>query len=236
MNFSDTIRYGRETIHYTVLFVKRRTMEIAVHPDARVIVKAPIGTKPEEIKVRVQKRARWISRQRTFFKKFDPHTPSRRYLSGETHLYLGRQYRLKVLSGNQREIKLKGGYLIVSYPGKPASKTIKELLGRWYLDRARVKFAESLEHCIINFQRMGYKEPMLKIRKMKTRWGSLSQRGTLTLNSKLISASRESIAYVITHELCHLEHKNHNADFYRLLNRVMPGWENRKQRLEISLI
>jgi predicted metal-dependent hydrolase len=235
MNFSDAICYGKETIHYTVLFVKRRTMEIAVHPDANVIVKAPIGTQPEAIKIRVQKRARWISRQKTFFKKFEPLTPSRRYISGETHLYLGRQYRLKVLPGKQREIKLKGGYLTIFYPGKPTSKTIKELLVEWYLDRAKVKFAESLDHCIKDMQRMGYKKPVLKIRKMKTRWGSLSQRGTLTLNSKLIRASRESIEYVIIHELCHLKHKNHNADFYRLLNRVLPDWEKHKHRLELFL-
>ena len=71
---------------------------------------------------------------------------------------------------------------------------------------------------------------------MKTRWGSLSSKGNLTLNTKLILAPRECIDYVLTHELCHLAHKNHGPDFYRLLERTMPGWEKYKTKLERSLI
>ena len=71
---------------------------------------------------------------------------------------------------------------------------------------------------------------------MRTRWGSLSLRGTLTLNIALIQTPRECLEYVITHELCHLLHRNHGPKFYRLLEELVPDWARRKQKLEQALV
>lgn len=71
---------------------------------------------------------------------------------------------------------------------------------------------------------------------MKTRWGSLSRAGTMTLNVALIQTPRPCIEYVITHELCHVRERNHGAGFYKLLKKVMPDWEKRKKRLETALL
>ena len=70
---------------------------------------------------------------------------------------------------------------------------------------------------------------------MRKRWGSLSANGMLTLNADLIRAPRECIDYVITHELSHLRYKNHGPEFYRFLDKVMPDWEKRKHKLEVTL-
>ncbi|MEW8307657.1 MAG: M48 family metallopeptidase, partial [gamma proteobacterium symbiont of Ctena orbiculata] len=102
--------------------------------------------------------------------------------------------------------------------------------------RSRIKFTESLDRCSLQFQRMGYAPPAIHIGRMKTRWGSLSSRGLLTLNRDLIRAPRECIDYVVTHELCHLKHKDHSRAFYRLLEQVMPDWDKRKHRLELALV
>ena len=91
-----SVEYGKEKICFAVVYTVRKTLEIAVHPDARVTVKAPGGTSFETIIKRVAKRARWIRKQIAYFRKFEPHSPSRRYVGGETHLFLGRQYRLKI--------------------------------------------------------------------------------------------------------------------------------------------
>jgi predicted metal-dependent hydrolase len=74
--------------------------------------------------------------------------------------------------------------------------------------------------------------PNWSIRRMKRRWGSCTKGGTILLNVLLIQASPRCIDYVITHELCHLTHHNHNTAFFRLLDRVMPDWRERKSRLE----
>ena len=90
-NYSSSLKYGREHIAFEVVYTQRKTMEIAVHPDARVIVKAPTGTEADRITARIAKRARWIKKQLNFFQQFIPRTPPRRDVGGETHLYLGRQ-------------------------------------------------------------------------------------------------------------------------------------------------
>ncbi len=231
-----SIRYGGQEIGYEVLFAQRRTMEIAVHPDCHVVVKAPVGTPMEDIEGRLGKRARWVVKQLNFFQQFDPRTPPRKYLSGETHLYLGRRYRLKVQQGNGEGVKLSRGVLYVTLGSTNSPEKVKQLLFDWYGAKAREKFGESLSRCLVLFKKLGYSEPDLKLRRMRTRWGSLSSRGTLTLNPELIKAPRDCIDYVITHELCHLEHEHHGPGFYQLLERVMPDWQKRKHRLELALV
>ncbi|MET0003663.1 MAG: SprT family zinc-dependent metalloprotease [Candidatus Thiodiazotropha sp.] len=234
--YSGVLAYGGKKITYEVFFVSRKTLEIAVHPDSRVVVKAPKGTSCEAVELRLKKRARWIRKQQEYFQQFDPRTPHRQYVGGETHLYLGRQYRLKLSEGTDEGVKLIRGHFWVTFQDRSDAARVKGLMWSWYTKRAQEKYAESFERCWPYFERQGLTRPQLKIRRMKTRWGSLSQSGTLTLNVSLIQAPRECIDYVITHELCHLKHHDHSAAFYRLLEKVMPDWERRKHRLELALI
>lgn len=232
----SSIRYGGKEIGYEVMFTQRKTLEIAVHPDCHVVVKAPFGTSKEDVEGRLGKRARWVVKQLDFFRQFDPRTPPRKYLSGETHLYLGRRYRLKVQKGQEECVKLTRGVLYVNICSVNSPEKVKKLLSNWYEAKAREKFRESVSRCLVNFRKLAHPEFDFKLRRMRTRWGSLSPRGTLTLNPELIKAPRECIDYVITHELCHLEHEHHDPEFYQLLERVMPDWQKRKHRLELALV
>jgi hypothetical protein len=74
------------------------------------------------------------------------------------------------------------------------------------------------------------------VREMRSRWGSLSPGGQMTLNSRLVQAPRPCIEYVIVHELCHITHRDHDAGFYSMLRQIMPDWQTRKHRLEQSLL
>lgn len=236
MRSQDAIVYGGKEIVFHVRESDRKTLEIAVHPDSGVVVTAPRDTPADDIRGRVYRRARWITKQISYFRQFQPRTPQRRYVSGETHLYLGRQYRLKVTAGNSPAVKLMRGFIFVTCCGKPDRNKVWALLDKWYLERARIKYAESLDRCIPGFSRMRYVYPTIHIRRMKTRWGSLSSKGMLTLNRELIRAPRDCIDYVVTHELCHIKYKDHSRAFYRLLEQAMPDWERKKHRLELALI
>lgn len=249
-----TLTYGRDTIRYEVRFLaSRRTLAIEVHPDSRVLVRAPVDCPEAVIAERVQKRAGWISRQLAEFERYRPRTPVKQYINGESHLYLGRQYRLKLISEEaagvtksqgailgarsaprMARIKLTRGQLLVTLPGEPEAERVKALLHRWYLDRARAVFTEVLDASLLHFK--GVEHPRLIVRAMQSRWGSLSRAGSMTLNVNLVRAPRLCIEYVVTHELCHIEHRNHDARFFKLLGQVMPDWEQRKQRLEAALL
>lgn len=229
------ITYGQETIRYEVLRAPaRRTLGIEVHPDSRVIVRAPNDCSEEIIASRIRKRAAWISRQLAEFQRYTPRTPPRQYMSGETHLYLGRQYRLQVVAGETASVKATRGQLLVTALGTPTPEQVKALLHNWYLRRAKESFSEVLKNCLEHFKERD--QPRLIVRAMQSRWGSLSSIGTLTLNARLIKAPRACIEYVIIHELCHRTHRDHDAAFFRLLSGVLPDWEQRKQRLEAALL
>nr|WP_279342505.1 SprT family zinc-dependent metalloprotease [Geotalea sp. SG265] len=211
-------------------------MEIAVHPDGRVVVKAPVGTEFDVVRQRVVKRAGWVKRQLEYFRQFEPRTPPRRYLGGETHLYLGKRYILKVSEGDSNEVKLNRGHIAVTTAETTSAERVRHLLDQWYKQKAVAKFNDSFDRCWPPFASMLAIKPKIQLRHMNKRWGSLSKRGTLTLNTELIRAPRECIDYVITHELCHVQYHNHSSTFYDLLEKVMPDWEKRKHRLELSLV
>lgn len=230
-----TLTYGTETIFYEVRYLtSRRTLAIEVHPDSRVLIKAPVGCPDSSIVERVQKRAAWISRQLAEFERYRPRTPARQYITGESHLYLGRQYRLKIARGEPQGVKLTRGQLLVSVSAEPTPERVKALLHRWYLDHAREVFSDILAESISHFK--DATPPRLAIRAMQSRWGSLSPAGTMTLNVNLVRAPRRCIEYVVVHELCHTQHRDHDASFFKLLGQVMPDWEARKQRLEAALL
>jgi predicted metal-dependent hydrolase len=231
-----TVAYAQETITFNVFYADRRTLEIAVHPDSMVMIKAPFGTDFAEVQKRVVRRAGWIKRQLDYFRQFEPRTPERRYVGGETHLYLGKQYRLKISSGDLDSVKLVRGHFHIVAKGTATPDKVKSLLEDWYADKAGERFKESYDRNWPCFEKLFSAKPRLQVRRMRKRWGSLSKGGVLTLNTDLIRAPRECIDYVIIHELCHLKYHDHSSKYYRLLEKMMPDWEKRKHKLELALV
>lgn len=231
-----SVIYGRKTIEYNLFYSKRKTLEISIHPDSTIIVKAPIDSDILLIEQKISKRARWILRQLNYFKQFTPKTPERSYINGETHLYLGKQYRLRVAQGSKNSIKLSRGIFQITCCEEPTPEITKRLLQKWYLEKASLQFNSSMDRCWSKFNSFALTKPTISIKRMKKRWGSLSDKGTITLNTDLVKAPKECIDYVVIHELCHLKYNDHSKEFYILLELVTPGWEKIKHKLELSLV
>lgn len=232
MTGRQTLAYGSESIDFTLNFSPRRRLSITVEPDGSVIVKAPTSASLEAVLDRIRQKAGWIIRQRDHFAAFGPAMPPKRYVSGETHRYLGRQYRLKVIEGNSPSVKLVGRFFEIVALKKSDTKAVRRQLEAWYRRQAKRIFAEHASRCLKSSYFRSLSVPRLLIRTMKRRWGSCTREGTILLNLALIQASPPCIDYVITHELCHLIHHHHDAAFYRLLERVLPDYRERKRRLE----
>lgn len=235
-NYSGSFKYGRDHIAFEVIYTKRKTMEIAIHPDARVIVKAPTGISADKIAARLVKRARWIRKQLNYFQQFVPRTPARQYVGGETHLYLGRQYRLRIRKGKESDVKLKGACFQISTPDHTSRETVKGLVDDWYKEHARKIFDQRLEICFEKAKGLKVPLPNIQLRKMSKRWGSCSQDGYILLTPELIKCPLYCIDYVIMHELCHLKDHTHSHNYYKLLAKFMPDWVRRKERLERALV
>jgi len=126
-----SVIYGKEKISFRVLQGVRKTLGIEVYPDGSVMVKAPAGTDSKEIDRRVFKRARWIIRQQNYFRQFEPRTPARQFIGGETHLYLGKQYRLRISAGSQETVKLSRGHFLLEIKTLSESDRVRLLMERW---------------------------------------------------------------------------------------------------------
>lgn len=217
------------TLEYSLLFSKRKTLGISVKPDGMVEVKAPLEADLEQIEKKIRKRISWILRQQNYFRSFGEATPKRRFISGESHLYMGRKYILRITDGKKNEVKYKGRYFEVECTDR---QKVEKLMQDWYHARAKIKFAEIAEPIISVFENQNASPSGIYIKQMENRWGSCTRSGKIILNSELIKAPRPCIEYVITHEMCHLLHPNHTKDFFKLLSSIMPDWEKWKNKLE----
>src|SRR5690606_2822925 len=139
------------------------------------------------------------------------------YVSGETHYYLGRRYRLKVIQDDFECVKFNRGRIFL-YVSKLHSWHDKyDLMKDWYRTRAKFIFRERLNMCYQRVQNLDIPFPEMQIRSMKSQWGSCTPAGKIILNPKLIKLPKKLIDYVIVHELCHLKEHNHSKSFYQLL-------------------
>ena len=230
-----TIQYGRRRIAYQLRYSSRKTLAIDVHPDLTVVVTAPKGTDDATVEQRVRKRASWIVKQQRLFETFLPSIPPRKYVSGESHRYLGRQYRLRVRQGDEESVKMSRGQINVTLTDDNKNR-VRHLVQGWFRERAEIVFSQLFEEWAAKANRFGIKASGFQIRKMKTRWGSCTKNANTLLNSELIAAPKMCIEYVIVHELCHLKEHNHGKDFFNLLRKLMPDWERRRERLNRCVV
>lgn len=224
-----SIQFGSKLIEFELVYTERKTLGITVDPEMEVIVKAPLNTPIESIIERVHKRAPWILKQQYYFLGFFPKITERKYISGETHLYLGRQYQLKLTEAKKSEVKYKGRIIEIYTPDKTKAEI---QLKAWYKEKAKIKFAEIAEPIIQRFKKYNVEPKGIYLLEMSKRWGSCTPKGKIILNPELIKAPRACIEYVITHELCHLIHHDHTQKFIDLQTKEMPEWAKWKDKLE----
>ena len=225
----DQIQYGSANISYNLEYKDRKTLGITVNPKMEVFVKAPMGSSLEKVRQKVRKRADWILKQQSYFLSFHPKITKRRYVSGESHLYLGRKYILKIKDSDYNEVKYKGSSIEVSTKNR---KSVQSLLKEWYREKSKIKFKEISQPVIEKFRKYNVEPTELRIQEMPKRWGSCTPKGKIILNPELIKAPKACIEYVITHELCHLVERDHNQAFFDLQTKEMPDWKKWKDKLE----
>ena len=226
---TEKFKYGKEVIEFELLQEDRKTLSIEVLPTTKIKVKAPENKNKQDIIKKVKKKAQWITKHKQYFTDNYKKTDEKKYVSGESFRYLGKQYRLKVIKSDTDSVKLKNGYLTVEYN----LKTPEKLITKWYKDKAISTYEKELDKCFQHFIAYNIVKPSLKIRKLTKRWGSYNKnRNTIIINIETIKANKACIDYVIYHELCHCLYFLHNKQFYTLLESKCKEWSKLKNRLE----
>lgn len=226
-----TIQFGSAEIPYTLTVRPRRDLLITVHPNLEVAVVAPAGKSIQQIEVKVRARAAWILRQQLRFRDLHPLPTDKRFVSGETHLYLGRQYRLRIIRSSRDRVTLSRPFLLVEVKNASTTSRVEKLVKQWYSDRATAVIPRQFERCLEAHPSLRMGEPRLRMRRMSRRWGSCTPLGVVTLNPELVRVPIGCIEYVIVHELCHRKVMNHGPGFERMLSRTLPDWRARQNRL-----
>ena len=229
------IRYGDQIIRFDLrVQAEREVQRLSIHvePNGRVLVDAPPAVAHAAVLAAVRKRSRWISHQVEAALGRRTNLSPRQYVSGESLLYLGRRYRLKVVvqPGACESASMRGSFVVVTVPDRSADR-VRKALEAWYRLRAREILAQRLG-AVAEPLRWVRQLPATRLQFMTVQWGSCSPAGRITLNPWLVKAPRECIDYVLLHELSHLLHHNHSPKFYRVLDRHMPTWRTVKSKLD----
>jgi predicted metal-dependent hydrolase len=227
------VSFGAETREYRLRRSSRRTLGITVEPRGELLVTAPRDVSVERIEAVLRRRRSWILRRLRKAALIPPAPPERQWVTGETHRYLGRQYRLKVVESEKSGVKLLGKFFLVSAPTKTGSMHVKRSMERWYLDHAKNVFAERMQILIRQTPRLRLGPlPPLIVRRIRKRWGSCSSEGRILMNVDAVRLPMGCIDYLLLHELCHLRISHHGPAFWRNLDACMPDWEQWRRRLE----
>ena len=226
------IDFGSRKIPYRLYRADRKHLRIVVSPELTVDIFAPLSASNEQVQAAIKKKVPWIARTLEKIAGYYPLPTPKRYLSGETFVYLGRQYRLKVENGFRQPAKLLGRFLWVWAQDKTDAQSVKRAVEAWYRKRAHETLDRYMEKCYRIASRHGVPKPQMVIRLMGRRWGSCSPSGRITLNVNLVKVPVHCIEYVIMHEICHLKNHNHSKAFYSLLTRCLPDWRLRKETLD----
>lgn len=222
-----------ETLAFQFARSSRKTLAVYINRDASVMVRAPLRVSLGEVALFLRERWDWIQDQRQKFLE-NPAPRPFRYQHGETFRHIGQDYLLLVEPGSRDLAVLKEQVLRVCL--RPESQAdadmLEKVIERWQRREALKLFPQRLAICHESMQALRLPFPELKIRKMRSRWGSCSRNAIITLNQELMRMPLECIDYVITHELCHLVEFNHSSRFYELQSRFRPEWKMHKQQLE----
>ena len=201
----------------------RKTLALVVNENAELIVRAPKRMPMREIEAFVREKEAWIMKQQNRMKAL-PKKPRCEYREGETFLFLGEPFVLKIEEEN-KNVAFSDGCLYLPYTQRDrAEKAVKQ----WYKAEAQRILCERVREleALTGLQSAG-----LRVTFAKTRWGSCTAKNTLNFTARLIMAPSPVIDSVVAHELCHTVHHNHANAFWKLLYSILPDYKRRHQWL-----
>ncbi len=230
-----TITFGALRITYRLWRSERRkTINIAVDPREGVVVTAPQDMAVGHVHQIVARKAGWIAGKLRDLRDINGDARDREFVSGESFPYLGRNYRLKVISRARPGTSLRffRGRLEMTVDQRlsPTARrtTIRTALCRWYRDRAAQRVPERVT---IWAPRLGVTPASILICDQRRRWGSCNRKGHIRVNWRIIMAPMSLVDYVAAHELCHLIRLDHSPAFWKLLRTIMPNYAEHRERL-----
>ena len=214
--------HGREVV-VTIHAMKRKSLRLGINAKGEVEVKVPLRCPQKELLAFLSQHTAWLENRLTHFNKVEQSQK-------EKMQYLGKSYRFQ-----QSTQKSKQPVLIEDTCYYPQSWTEQNLLAKveaWQRTQAKEVFEQLIDKWWPHFSQGALiARPVLRVKKMRSRWGSLSSKGNINLSLKLLELSPSIIEMVVVHELCHSHYFDHSANFYRLMAEKLPDYKAREIEL-----
>lgn len=223
-----------KVIKYDIVYCKRKSLGIKLDENGNIFVRAPMGLSRKQVDRILSEKASWILTHQNSLQKLSKEREEKRYISGTDIYYKGEKYNLhitRVENKKKQKVVLKTSIKneIDIFTVDLDEKYIRRFLETWYKEEARRILTEKVDYYGKFFSRS---HENIRIKSMKTRWGSCSAKGNLNFNWKIIMAPEEVIDYLVVHELSHLVEMNHSANFYSQLSRILPDYKTHQKWLK----
>ena len=204
---------------------------IAVHPpNGQVRASAPLTFDDDAVRMAVITRLNWIRRQQVAFSKQDRQS-QREFVTGESHYFAGRRYRLEIVEQDTPPTVWLPNNTKIALSVRPGSdrNTRESVLHRWYRQHLRSQLPPLLEKWE---PRLGVSVNEVRIKKMKTLWGSCNvDAKRIWLNLELAKKPESCLVYILVHEMVHLFEREHNDRFRELMDNFLPQWRTYRDTL-----
>ncbi len=222
-----------EDIEYKIKYSGRKTMGISIHPDDGVVVRVPYRTPEKIIQKMIRDKSDWIRKVLEYHGSLKKIDHNKRFSDGESILFMGKENFLKTIPSDKYYVRRSDDNIIeVGFNGRKDPEIIKSILEAWYKNVARKILARKFNEILLKYRNYNFSPSAFSVKTMKKRWGSCTSKGKIAISYDLIRLEEIYSEYVIIHELCHLKHHNHGAEFYKLLSEVFPEWKSVRKKLK----
>lgn len=226
-----TFMHKNREIKFNIIYRKRKTMSLEIKRDGIINVIAPNGLDKTFIVDKVKNKSDWIIKKLDEIEVLNNNRYIRSYESGDIFLYLGKEYMLEVLVDKitiGTSVSLENNKLIVR-SNSNNKDVIQRALKNWYTDETLGIVKEK-----INYYKLFFEDTVtsIKIKDQKSRWASCTYKNEILFNLRCSMMPIQIIDYIVVHEMCHMEHRNHSKDFYLAVERILPDYKERVKWLK----
>lgn len=228
------IQFGLTRIPFLIRRSDRRaTVALTIENNGGLVVTAPSEASIDRLNAVVRQKAKWVVQRIRLVRENPPSVSAREFVTGETVLYLGRQFRLKVIERAEEDYPRiwAGWYEVPVAPGLQGDdlrRDVRRRLAGSLKQHADLYLPDRLDEVC---RQMRVERPSIIVCEQRKRWGSCDAKGTLRINWRIVQAPIPLIEYVLAHEVVHLTHLSHGPEFWATLGQGMPDYEDRRKRL-----
>lgn len=223
-------RRVRDIDYHLLPGTERKTTDIVIERSGIVTVHAPKGFSPEQVDAVVESKRMWIYRNLAEWRDMNATAVVREWVNGESFLYLGRSYRLSLVSEQDADLLLKEGRFCLKRAliDKGGESVARKAFEAFYCAKGEQRIRERVAYFA---PKVGVRPLAASVKELGYRWASCTKGNALSFHWKCMMAPPKIIDYMVVHELCHMRQRDHSDAFWNEVDKVMPDYAERKMWL-----